>query len=47
MVQIMPVLHRIIDMRQVHEYPDSYHIQGIDWIKMADDHEVKKEKQRV
>ena len=38
--KIMPGLHRIMDMGQVREYPDST-IQGIDRIIMADDHDVK------
>ena len=40
--QIMTGLHCFMDMCQVHEYPDStIYIQGIDHIKMADDHDVK------
>ena len=40
--QIMPGLHCIMDMHQVREYPDStIYIQGIDHIKMPDDHDVK------
>ena len=37
-VQIMPGLHHIMDTRQVRKYPD---IQGIDRIKIADDHDIK------
>ena len=40
----MPELHRVIDTRQIRKYPNSttsYHIQGIDRIKMADDHDIK------
>ena len=34
----MPGLHHIMDTRQVRKYPD---IQGIDCIKIADDHDIK------
>ena len=39
---IMPAFHRIMNTRQVREYPDSiYHIQGTDRIKRVDHYDVK------